>query len=186
MKRNLLFKIGFTVLILSVLVLFLSIESCQKDKPVVYRDGVVSCLIQDTTSIRTAFNFFNSLGLSINYLGDFGHIAVAGRDSLAYYTDTLTKKKYLTFPKFTVIKNTYTQISQRDSVIALYLIFNNLSQTELNDWFNSIKSLKIFEIPSLIMIGKDGLINVPIGKEDYYVKQLPQYPIIRSCRRIAN
>jgi len=133
-------------------------------------DGRVATGFKDTVSVSSVFHLFDSLGLKIEKLNGFIYESKISTDSVGYVRNILASKSYL--------KVTNYNVSAIEGAIRIFCSFVNLDKNNFEDWLVTQNELKLFHKD------KDGgtqrgYIEVPIGEEIRWARELRKYNIFR-------
>jgi len=170
-------KFKFHLLTILFLVFFL--YSCKKEHNIEtdkeFEKGTLLVGIKDNYEIQKIFDIFNSNSLNIRQINGHVYNSTLPSDSLDFVIDELNKKAYINNGAWKAVKNGSVYLHYNTKIITICCSMFNMDENNQNDWIETTKQLKLVEVSA----NKSLNIEVPIGKEMYWLEVLKPNPYIR-------
>lgn len=169
-------KKAIQILILILLTTFLScIKSDNDDSDLEYVATDIILKTKNKYSIGNVFSFINLFNHQVDKITYGTYLSNLPTDSLQYVLDFINQKPY------TIDTNHKTTgyIDSKTHKITIFPKLYEMNDTLFqNNWLQTLKKLKLYELDDDKLGGHNMLIHVPKGEEKEWVNKLKSYDIV--------
>jgi len=163
-----------------LIVLFLMfLYSCDKEQNIItdkeFEKGTLLVGIKNNYEMQKIFELFNSNNLNIKQINGHIYNSTLPSDSIDFVINELNKKSYINNGTWKAVKNSSVYLHYNTMIITICCSLFNMNEKNQNDWIETTKELKLVEVSA----NKSLNIEVPIGKEMYWLEVLKPNPYIR-------